>query len=873
VILKHKKGRIPLVFAVGFVFLLSLFTLNKHVLRVNFDNFLEKLMTYDLGFSNQKNLYDDGELDDYDNWSYLDKLLPAIKALGVSTPDIISRKIFGINSEIVAERLDVDINFKNYQQLLDDRTRAIFYGINKDPVTVKGKVTYKGEAFKAKLRLKGDLFDHWASKYRMSLRVNIKGKSTILGFSKFSMQKPLARQHPYDQTFQSLMRRAGNLSAVHNYLHVYVNGVDWGIMNVEEHVSKELLEKQKTKDSIIVRFGNEDGWFYKRNTNNPNKYYNISDPTLNVKLYDSKKSLEDDRRRKWLSYITYQNTIKNPAIFDVDHHSRALLMATVWNGPHVLHESNSRYYFNPYALNLEPITTDVNQYSRLDKIENIIHKHSFVYSDLIKKKKFKDNLKLNFEIVKEAVLHIKDDLYYYDNFFPINMKKSGQTVLNNLDYVENNLDDFLVLGSRTDDDFSGDKPSIEVGQESDFLDHVHARHYINGDIEVHNLLPDSVMIKGLLIKGKSFDLEPVKIIGYNSAGYIPHLIATEFTGIKDNKIQIVTEFRGDTRITEIGPTLLKDGLYNPLVNPMINNNYIVKSGEGEYELSSGNYVVDDGIVIHGNLTIKPNVSLNFTKNAYLIVKGSLFANGGSNRSIRFSPVGDTWPGLYVLGDGGESLLSGVVISKARQLDVGILNLSSGITFYKSTVKISNVLIKDSTAEDALNLVGSEFVIDNLSIENTYSDALDIDFSNGLITDSSFTKVGGDALDFSGSDVSVSNVEVSMVKDKAFSVGEKSRVDIVNSVISDIGVGIASKDGSFVKGDNIVINDYKLKSAMSYIKKDFYGSPEIELSNCKVSGTNSPYSRQKGSRMVVDGIDVEEDVIDVKKLYRGEIMKK
>ena len=139
--------------------------------------------------------------------------------------------------------------------------------------------------------------------------------------------------------------------------------------------------------------------------------------------------------------------------------------------------------------------------------------------------------------------------------------------------------------------------------------------------------------------------------------------------------------------------------------------------------------------------------------------------------------------------------------------------------------------------------------------------------------SSLGGVGGDALDFSGSDVSVSNVIISMVKDKAFSVGEKSKVDIVNSTISDIGVGIASKDGSVVKGVNIVISDYKLKSAMSYIKKDFYGSSEIELNDCQVSGNNSPFLREKGTRMIVDGIDVEEEVIDVKKLYRGEIMKK
>lgn len=859
--------------SVFFVLLFSFLTLDKDVLYLNFNNFLEKLMTYDLGFSNQKNLYDDGELINYENWSYLEKLLPAANALMVSGTDIVSRKIFGMDGERVSERVDIDINFNNYQQLLSDRAKAIYYGINKDPVNVNGTITYKGKVFKARLRLKGDLFDHWASKYRMSLRVDLKGKSTIMGFSKFSLHKPLARQHPYDATFQSLIRRAGNLSPVHSYVHAYVNGVDWGIMNIEEHVTKELLEKQKVKDSIIVRFGNEDLWFYKRNANNPSDNYRISDPNLNVKLYGAKKSLEVDLRRKWLSYVSNQNARKNSDIFDVDHHTRALLMATVWNGAHVLHQSNTRYYFNPFTLTLEPITTDINQYSELTSIESLINKDYFIYSDLIKKYQFQKNLEANFNIVKDSVLHIKEDLHYYDSFFPINMKKSGETVLNNLNYLGKNLDDFIALKNQSNSQIVGNDASLEPGQEKDLLDHVHARHYVNGEIEIYNLLPDFVTVTGFLIDGKLFEIDPVTIDGYTSSINTPHVISTEFKGVRDDKIRVLTQFRGQKRITNVGITLLKDGLYNPLVKPSVNNDFIIKLSENEYEVARGNHIVDGGVVVHGNLTINANTSLNFKNNAYLIVKGSISAEGGDNRSIKFSPVIDSWLGVYVLGDGSKSLLSGVEISKARDLNVGILSLTSGITFYNSVVNINNVLVVDSTAEDALNLVDSEFMIEKLTIENSYSDALDLDFSSGLISNSNFNKVGGDAVDFSGSDVTVNDVKVSLVKDKAFSVGENSNVNITHSTITDVGVGIASKDGSTAQAVNVIISDYKLNGVMSYVKKDFYGHPKIELTNCKISGSNNRYSRQKGTFMVADGIDIKEDVIDVSQLYRGEIMKK
>ena len=90
----------------------------------------------------------------------------------------------------------------------------------------------------------------------------IKNDKTILGFNEFSIQKPSSRQHPYDLTFQSMLRDTGNLTSVHKYAHIFVNGEDWGIMDIEESMSKELLEKQNRKNSVIVRFSSDEKWFY-----------------------------------------------------------------------------------------------------------------------------------------------------------------------------------------------------------------------------------------------------------------------------------------------------------------------------------------------------------------------------------------------------------------------------------------------------------------------------------------------------------------------------------------------------------------------------------------------------------------------------------
>ena len=160
--------------------------------------------------------------------------------------------MFGINDRPEIARVDLNIKFKDYKKILEDRSKSIEYYVRSDFREVNGELLFDDRRLKAKVRLKGDLSQHWRSIHRMSFRVKLKGDNSLLGFKEFSIHKPIARQHPFDQTFQDLQKKLSNISSVHNYVHLYVNGEDWGIMNIEEHVTKELLEKQNTRESLIL---------------------------------------------------------------------------------------------------------------------------------------------------------------------------------------------------------------------------------------------------------------------------------------------------------------------------------------------------------------------------------------------------------------------------------------------------------------------------------------------------------------------------------------------------------------------------------------------------------------------------------------------
>jgi len=55
--------------------------------------------------------------------------------------------------------------------------------------------------------------------------------------------------------------------------------------------------------------------------------------------------------------------------------------------------------------------------------------------------------------------------------------------------------------------------------------------------------------------------------------------------------------------------------------------------------------------------------------------------------------------------------------------------------------------------------------------------------------------------------------------------------------------------------------------MSYVKKGFYRkAPEIHLDNSTVSAPERAYSRQHGTTLSVDGVEISAETIDVERLY-------
>jgi hypothetical protein len=847
-----------------FIILLFLVFLVIPTKLVNYKNLgwdlYEKISTYDLGSSSIHNIAG-GTL------TTSNSVFELIK----KSPKVFSNLIFGVDRNDNIEKIYIDIKFKNYKKLLKDRETALLEGIGHDYQTVKGEVTSNGKKIKSKIRLKGHLSDHWRSKYRMSFRIKLLGKNSLFGFKEFSLHKPSARQHPYDQTFQEIQRNLGNISSEHKYVNLFVNGEDWGIMNIEEHLTKEFLEKQEIKESLIVEFGNEKHDIYKRTVKSLYDNYRISDPYLNVNILKGDKYLKKELYRKWFTYISLEHLKHDNNLYDIDSFSKALLLSLIWNNTHSLFNQNSRYYFNPYNLKLHPITSDQSFFSPIRE-KLLIPKP---YEKIIGNSLFNLNFEKNFKAVKSEISKSQEVINKWQDFFPLDSYISSEILKDNQNMISKNFRNYIINPDETDKHKYAFN-SISKEQSKFLYDHIFAVHHDNGQIDIYNLTREKIILSNIYINGKELDsFETTYIEGQDPLKYEPLILKTNLKGFYDNKIEIKTELNNEKRVFKLGYSMISNGIFNPL-NKLINlaeHEFLIESNFDEYRIKKGTWNIHEPLVIDKDLIIEKGVNLIFRENAYLIIKGSLKILGETDNKVVLSSKGGFWKGLYVIDADKKSYINNAVFSNVTYLKDGILELSGGISFYNSNVEIKNTSFNNSNAEDFLNIVHSNFEIDNVTFSNSLSDAFDSDFSKGTIKNSSFYNIKGDGIDFSGSVVNIINSNFKNIKDKAVSVGEKSSLKISEIYVDSVGVGVASKDGSFVQINNSRFSNYTLNALMSYQKKSHYKKSSLIGMNIGFDNKENSYSRQKNSIMTLNGNLVQENEINVDLLYENEIMKK
>ncbi|MBT4091845.1 MAG: hypothetical protein HOE30_25445, partial [Deltaproteobacteria bacterium] len=823
-----------------------------------------------------------------------------------------------------APTLFVDVKFKHFRKLNEWRKKSIAagFGLAKLRQYVPATIRHGSMVSKVKIRLKGDLIDHYDSE-RWSFRIKIKGENSFLGMKTFSIQEPERRGYAAEAVFFQHLRQYDILVPRYIFVNVIFNGQTWGMMALEEVPSKELLESSRRREGVIFRYDDSSNWLAlvsgKRSLA---KYYQNHHSTPfapygRKKIGKSQKLFNYYLRGISLLEGWREGRLKATDIFDVERWARLFAISEVWRSRHQLKSHNLRFYLNPVTEKFEPLVYDRGRmfYNDTSNASSLLITRDVPFVDqLLQEPKFRlafvDAMKLitNDVISGRGIDKIRPmaNLLYkqlvYDKFylmeFPFQSLISRSKAL--LERKEFNQKDIRVF----------EYPEIT---EKSFESIGHGLFYRDGkgiSIELSNKLPIEVHLCGLTLNDPAnkpavvlyspgphsgIRLKPASMSGPHPISHLTKK-TLKFALSGEKKVNI-------SRLATVSVCLETASSDQPVYETIFqsarpfdrsiaitgdNNSastlasqfsFIKKVSDNSVAIRPGVWRLTEPLVVPMNvsLEIPAGVTMIADPNALIVVHGSTRFLGNASNPVVLKAINDKshWKGIVVFhGANDRSSWRNVVIKNTTMPEYLGWTTTGAVTLHNGQIKMENVLIEGSIAEDALNIISADILLKQVRIRQTRSDAFDCDFCNGSAESVSFIDIGGDGLDISGTNISIGNADFFNIHDKAISVGEGSHLVGETISIKKSAYAVVSKDSSSVSINNIDLENILNIGFMTYKKKSEYPGPEIlNVRNLKKKSDFQLFKAAHGSLMSINDNQVVSEEISVKELYSKGVMKK
>lgn len=797
--------------------------------------------------------------------------------------------------------LVLDIKFKQMQKLYDKRAEALEKGvlIQDEDDFVPASIRLDGRTVRVKLRLKGDHTDHLEG-IKWSFRIQVKGKDHIFGMRRFSLQHPKTRGYQGEALFYDTLRYLGVLAPRYFLVNLTINGNNAGVMALEEHFSKELLEANGRRDSPIIRF--DESLYWDEIATNTVQGEAAFDDYRNtfIDTFTSSRVFKSERLSAEAAAATgllrgfVEEVLEPSEVFDSHQMGRFLAAAQLWGSWHSVRWHNLRFALNPITMKLEPIGFDSDIQGR-KKPGVIIGQDNAMMSALLDDPQIYAAYREGLQQLATAV---------NDGSLIERLKKVEE------DFLAGLQKEFFLLQPFPYEEFEKRVKRLLGASEAEHKAYgfstgnkhypalIHA--YLVNDgltpyLEVANAIPSEIeilsaqwvpkgnspMIEFQSLSGLVFPLRlperhPYSLPEFKRIQYQPPADAVSYT------LQILTRIPGQQETHSVSAKPYY-AVYNKQPVPestpdeqLACHPFLTLDREkARFSVLPGRWKVSGSIIIPRgfSLDVAAGSSLQFEPHGALISHGPLNIEGSENEEIILEgdDEGDgTWQGIAVLNADDVSQFSHVIVRNTTGIHRPGWQLTGGVTFYKSDVEMHNSRFEKHRGEDALNLVHSQFELTDVDILETASDALDADYSNGLIQGGVFQSVGkaggGDAVDISGSHVTINGARFRNISDKALSVGEASKMEAENLFIETVGTGAASKDGSILEITDTSIKGMQQAALMAYIKKPEFGGARIVANNLDISGEVAAARAQTGSTIIMDGRVVDTEDVEVERLY-------
>jgi len=765
------------------------------------------------------------------------------------------------------EVMNIFISDENFQKISNKRQKAFDDGLltTSDDDWVNAIIFHKNQVLNTKVRLKGDRLDHLNGK-KWSFRIKVRGENAWNGMETFSIQTPAARNFLHEWFFHQALEKEDILCTKYGFVPVVLNGKSLGIYAWEEHFEKHLLESRNRREGPILKLSDDSYWINDKIRRQKEINYSVPNYDASVVLPFSQKGILADsllfKQFKFGRDLYHQykySKAKTSDIFDVEKIAKYYAMTDATNAYHTLHFFNQRFYYNPVLGKLEPIFfdsfSDVGIFDFdgkdliIEDVENVwlnthlklfadpkFKNHYFKYLDKYSSHNFWENLytenKDELEILNSNLKSEFDNYNFNINTF-YNVANDAKVALSAIKEIEQQKDLFSKFENRTagvNKNYQG-KADFEI---LPLLINIYKQDNLTFQIE--NYSTDTITILGFsdIPQIVSERIEEKIIVPPANSGGI--FIAKSNSKNAGHKFVFVKIREKEISIPVIlwdapNPDLKHYNLLHSFDQGKLASNETAKF-INDTVLFSGNITVENNLIIPDNRTVifEKGTSIDLVNNATFISYSPVFIKGTQEFPITFHSSDGTGKGIHVLQANKRSKVEHATFDGLTNLDFKGWITTGAVCFYESDVEFKNVKFENNfNCDDALNIIRSDYLIEDCIFENTFADAFDSDFCTGKVISTQFISPGNDAIDFSGSNISVQNCTVLNAGDKSISCGEDSRIHITDCTFNGGNIGVASKDKSEVTIENSDISNVTY-GFLAFCKKPEYGSATIISEN-------------------------------------------
>ncbi len=266
--------------------------------------------------------------------------------------------------------LQVDMQFAQYNQMLEQREQALLEGVvlSRNADFLPATMREDGEAVSVDLRLMTGPAIGLGPDDTWPFEVRVDDDETFLGLRHFYLQDPDRVGGERYTALTQVFQVEGVLAARARLVRLIFNGDDRGLYVLQESFTQQLLAEQGYPRSAMVGF--DDDLFWRQIAHfDGDIEAALADPVLDLKslhyleveVFDEADGDDDPRldaqRSEALSRLYALQAKARPAgeVFDVDQYARLLALSDLWGFSALASPRNLGFYYVPETGRLEPV--------------------------------------------------------------------------------------------------------------------------------------------------------------------------------------------------------------------------------------------------------------------------------------------------------------------------------------------------------------------------------------------------------------------------------------------------------------------------------------------------------------------------------------